>query len=239
VKTQVKSAQLLLIILVATAAFCGSRTACAQAPGVTAPASQAPEVVAPETSQPKGLFINIIEGEGALNDIRTRTAREPIVEVDDENHKPVAGALVLFAIDNGGSSSPFATFSGVNTVSVSTDASGRAVGRGFQITQHKGPYKINVRATKGELQADSVILQSNIEVLLSPSGAPTPAVAAAAHHTHWGWIVGGIAAAGAAAGIVIATHSSSSPTTVTPGTGTVGAPAAVGGIRIPLQGHAR
>jgi hypothetical protein len=235
VKTQIKSAQLLLIIVVATAAFCGVQAACAQAPGTTSPASQAPGVVA--TGQPKGLFINIIEGEGALNDIRTRTAREPIVEVDDENHKPVAGALVLFAIDNGGSSSPFASFSGANTVSVTTDEAGRAVGRGFQITQHKGQYKINVRATKGELQADSVILQSNIEALVSSSGGQTTA-AVAAHH-HWGWIIGGVAAAGAAAGIVIATHSSSSPTTVTPGTGTVGAPAAVGGVLIPLRGHAR
>lgn len=236
-KTQVKSAQLLLIILVATAAFCGFRAACAQAPGDTSPPSQAPGIAAPATSQPKGLFINIIEGEGALNDIRTRTAREPIVEVDDENHKPVAGALVLFAVDNGGSSSPFATFSGANTVSVQTDAAGRAVGRGFQVTQQKGQYKINVHVTKGELQADSVILESNIEALASPSSAQTTA-AVVAHHTHWGWIIGGIAAAGAATGIVIATHSSSSPTTVTPGTGTVGAPAAVGGIRIPLQGHA-
>jgi len=237
VKTQVKSAQLLLIILVATAAFCGFRAACAQAPGDTSPPSQAPGIAAPATGQPKGLFINIIEGEGALNDIRTRTAREPIVEVDDENHKPVAGALVLFAVDNGGSSSPFATFSGANTVSVQTDAAGRAVGRGFQVTQQKGQYKINVHVTKGELQADSVILESNIEALASPSSAQTTA-AVVAHHTHWGWIIGGIAAAGAATGIVIATHSSSSPTTVTPGTGTVGAPAAVGGIRIPLQGHA-
>jgi hypothetical protein len=236
VKTQVKSAQLLLIILVATAAFCGFRTTCAQAPGTTSPASQAPGVVA--TGQPKGLFINIIEGEGALNDIRTRTAREPIVEVEDENHKPVAGALVLFAIDNGGSGSPFATFSGANTFSVQTDVAGRAAGRGFQVTQQKGQYKINVHATKGELQADSVILQSNIEALASPSSAQTTA-AVVAHHPHWGWIIGGVAAAGAAAGIVIATHSSSSPTTVTPGTGTVGAPAAVGGIRIPLHGHAR
>ncbi len=237
-KRQVQSAQLLLITLAATAALCGSRAACAQAPGYTSPTPQAPVVVAPVTGQPKALFINIIEGEGALNDIRTRTAREPIVEVDDENHKPVAGALVLFAIDNGGSGSPFATFSGANAVSVQTDAAGRAAGRGFQVTQRKGPYNIKVHVTKGELQADSVILQSNIEVLLSPSGAPAPAVVAA-HHAHWGWIIGGIAAAGAAAGIVIATHSSSSPTTVTPGTGTVGAPAAVGGIRIPLQGHAR
>jgi hypothetical protein len=220
-----------MIILVATAAFCGAGAACAQAPGTTSPPSQADA-----TGQPKGLFITIIEGEGALNDIRTRTAREPIVEVDDENHKPVAGALVLFAIDNGGGSSPFATFSGANSVAVETDAAGRAAGRGFQITQNKGPYKINVHVSKEQLEADSVIAESNIEAAVSP-GAGQATAAVAAHH-HWGWIIGGIAAAGAAAGIVIATHSSSSPTTVTPGGGTVGAPAAVGGIRIPLHGHA-
>jgi hypothetical protein len=236
VKTQIKFALLLLIILAAPAAF---GAASAQAQETTPPASQAPGSVTAATGQPKGLFINIIEGEGALNDIRTRTAREPIVEVDDENHKPVAGALVLFAIDNGGSSSPFATFSGANTVSVTTDAAGRAAGRGLQITQLKGQYKINVRATKGELQADSVILQTNIEAALSSGGASSPAAVAAAHHVHWGWIIGGVAVVGGVIGGVIATHGSSSPTTVTPGTGTVGAPAAVGGIRIQLHGRAR
>jgi hypothetical protein len=71
--------------------------------------------------QPKTLFITIVEGEGALNDIRTRMAREPIVEVDDENHKPVAGALVLFSLDNAGGS-PYATFAGSPTYSVEPDA---------------------------------------------------------------------------------------------------------------------
>ncbi len=52
---------------------------------------------AEEPAAPNRIFIQIIDGEGALNDIRSRTAREPIVEVDDENHKPIAGALVLFS----------------------------------------------------------------------------------------------------------------------------------------------
>ena len=36
--------------------------------------------------------IEVVEGDGAINNIRQRTAREPIVQVEDENHKPVAGA---------------------------------------------------------------------------------------------------------------------------------------------------
>ena len=47
---------------------------------------------------PQGLQIEILDGDNALNNIQQRTAREPIVQVTDENHKPVAGALVLFAV---------------------------------------------------------------------------------------------------------------------------------------------
>ena len=44
------------------------------------------------------LNIVIVEGDGAINNIRQRTAREPIVQVEDQNHKPVAGAAVVFAL---------------------------------------------------------------------------------------------------------------------------------------------
>ena len=42
------------------------------------------------------LNLVVLEGEGATNNIRQRTAREPIVRVEDENHRPVAGAIVVF-----------------------------------------------------------------------------------------------------------------------------------------------
>lgn len=37
------------------------------------------------------LNLVVLEGDGATSNIRQRTAREPIVQVQDENHKPVAG----------------------------------------------------------------------------------------------------------------------------------------------------
>jgi hypothetical protein len=182
--------------------------------------------------QPKTLFITILEGEGALNDIRTRMAREPIVEVDDENHKPVAGALVLFSLDNGGGS-PYATFAGSPTYSVETDAAGRATAKGFQITQRKGRYSIRVHATKGQAQADAVIAEANIATLASEGSSRPVAVVS---HKKLEWVLGSVAVGGVIAGIVIATHQSS-PTTISPGAGTVGAPAAIGGIR--FQFHPR
>ena len=34
------------------------------------------------------LNLVVLEGEGATNNIRQRTARDPVVQVEDENHKP-------------------------------------------------------------------------------------------------------------------------------------------------------
>lgn len=186
---------------------------------------------APGPDQPKSLFITIIQGEGALNDIRTRTAREPIVQVDDENHKPVTGALVIFSLDKSGSS--YANFGGMSSISVHTDAAGRAFGSGFKTTQRKGSYNIHVHASYGQLVAEDEFVESNIAVLVSQNGTSTGVVAVSHKKA---WIVSSVLVAGAVAGIVFATQQSS-PTSVSAGTGTVGAPAATGGIR--LQFHPR
>ena len=57
---------------------------------------------APQAPAPAKLNIVIVEGEGAINNIRQRTAREPIVQVEDENRRPVAGAAVLFLLPEDG-----------------------------------------------------------------------------------------------------------------------------------------
>jgi len=62
----------------------------------------------PATAAPAESNIVIVEGEGAANRIRQRTAREPIVQVEDENHKPVAGAVVAFTLPNHGAGGAFA-----------------------------------------------------------------------------------------------------------------------------------
>ena len=47
------------------------------------------------------LSLLVLEGEGAINNIKQRTAREPIVEVQDENHRPVAGAFTRTRLPDG------------------------------------------------------------------------------------------------------------------------------------------
>jgi hypothetical protein len=121
--------------------------------GPTAP------LFAQAVAAPMMLHITILDGEDSLNNIRERTAREPIVQVEDENHKPVAGALILFSIQNGGTGAG-GTFNGLSTLSVTTDSEGRAVAHGLKPNETSGSYTIGVTATLGALVATAVIHQT-------------------------------------------------------------------------------
>ncbi len=92
-----------------------------------------------------GLNIVVIEGEGAINNIRQRTAREPIVQVEDRNRKPVAGAAVVFMLPDTGASGVFPN--GSRTLTVMTDENGRAAARGLRPNSVRGEMKIRVNAS--------------------------------------------------------------------------------------------
>lgn len=169
---------------------------------------------AQETVPPKSLQIVILDGEGALNNIKLRTAHEPIVQVQDENHKPVAGALVLFLLPNSG---PGGTFvNGTTNLSVTTDAEGKALARGLMTNKITGPFQIQVRVKYNDLTAQAVINQENIKnksTNVSQNGHPAIIK----------WVMIG-AAAGVGVGLGVWASQSSHTTTITAGTPTVGAP---------------
>src|SRR4051794_21639189 len=76
-------------------------------------------------SLPIQLSIVVIEGEGSTNPVRQRVATEPMVQVEDENHKPITGAAVVFTLPTEGATGEFGR--GAKTLTVLTDAQGRAV----------------------------------------------------------------------------------------------------------------
>jgi hypothetical protein len=183
----------------------------------------------PEGSSQK-LFITVLEGEGALNNIRERDAREPVVQVTDENHKPVSGALVLFLIHDGGHGAG-ATFDGGQTFTATTGPDGIARTSGLQVDRNPGSYTIAVSASLGEIVAEQVIIhQSNVITALnsttSASASGSSTATTAATHGILGMsktvaiIAGSAVVGGVVAGVVVATHGSSS-TTLTLGSSTV------------------
>src|SRR5260370_16891520 len=82
------------------------------------------------------LNLVVLEGEGATNNIRQRTAREPVVQVEDENHKPVAGAIVVFTLPSNGAGGTFAN--GARTLTMVRDSKRHAAAPGFHPNPSNG-----------------------------------------------------------------------------------------------------
>jgi hypothetical protein len=169
-------------------------------------AGQSTPLRAQEVTEPK-LNIVIVEGEGAINNIRQRTAREPIVQVEDENRRPVAGAVVVFLLPD-------------RNLTVTTDSQGRAAARGLRPNNASGQYQIRVTASFQGRTASTMITQTNIAAAAGAAagGISAKLIAILA-------VAGGAAVAG---GVVAATrgngNGAAAPIVVTPGTPSVGGP---------------
>ncbi len=185
-----------------------------------------PTVASAQDAAPK-LNLIVVEGEGAINNIRQRTAREPIIQVEDENHKPIAGAAVVFTLPSQGAGGTFA--GGSHTLTVMTDSQGRAIAHGLRPNTVQGQYQIHVNASYNGQSANTNISQTNALVAAGAGAAAAAGisaklivviVAAAAAAA-----VGGLYASGAIGG-GNGTTAATSPAlvTITPGTGSVGPP---------------
>ena len=168
------------------------------------------------------LNLVIVEGEGAINNIKQRTAREPVVQVEDENHRPVAGAVVLFDLPSQGATGTFP--GGGHSLTVMTDDQGRAVAHGLRPNNVQGQFQIHVTASHNGQTATATITMANAVAAGAAAGA-----GAGISGKLIAVIV--VAAAAAAGGAIYATHSGGGSTTtpptlvmISPGTGTVGAP---------------
>src|ERR1700684_3919781 len=143
------------------------------------------------------LNIVIVEGEGAINNVKQRVNREPIVQVEDENHKPIAGAAVVFFLPNQGPSGFFAN--GGKSLTVTTNADGRATASAITRNNLSGQMAIRVTAAFAGQTATATITQTNVA-----------AVATGLSTTAKVLLILGIAGGAAAAGIVVATRGGSS-----------------------------
>ncbi len=118
--------------------------------------SQAPGEQAPVAK----LNLVVVKGEGAINNIKQRTAREVVVQVEDENRKPVAGAAVVFLLPNSGPGASFAD--GGKLYTAITDQNGRASVSSLKPNQSAGSYELNVNVSYQGLRASGVVHMSNI-----------------------------------------------------------------------------
>ena len=179
----------------------------------TAPAK--PAAAAPGRT----LKVTAVQGEGAINNIRTRSGTAPAVDVRDDSNNPVAGAQVIFELPYAGASGTFTGMMRYQTVK--TDEQGRAAATGFTPNDQEGRFNIKVTVTQGNQAGGLTISQTNSR----------GATAAAKSSRKTWWIVVAVAAVAGIAGGVAATRGGSgtatietTPVSITAGPVTVGGP---------------
>lgn len=175
--------------------------ACLLAGALLLPAQQAPPAAPASTGE---LEITVIEGEGAKNNVRARTAVAPVVEVKEAG-KPVEGAEVVVILPAVGPSGSFHGW--LKNQTVKTDAQGRAVVTGYAPNTEEGRFNIKVTATSGTKTGAAIIAQSNVS-------GPGAAMSGTTTKSRKGlWTAIGVIGAGALiGGVVAATRGDDSPT---------------------------
>jgi hypothetical protein len=100
--------------------------------------------------------IVVIGGEDAVNIIQQKTAVAPLIEVRDRNNLPVAGVAVTFTVGGQG-----ASFGGLTTLTVTTNAAGQAAAVGLTPTA-AGAIQINATALVQGQALTATITQTNV-----------------------------------------------------------------------------
>jgi hypothetical protein len=155
--------------------------------------------------------IEVLEGDGAINNIRLHRAKEPVVRVVDQDGHPIPNVAVTFLLPTQGAGGTFAD--GKTLITVMSDKDGQAVGHGLRPNGSAGQFQIRVTTSLEGQAATTNISQTNAEPAAGKGSSKTILIVA---------LIGGAAAAGAA--VALGKGKSSSSTTTTTNTGAVISP---------------
>jgi hypothetical protein len=141
--------------------------------------------------QETGVKIQIVEGDGAINSIRLRRAKEPVIRVLNASGEPAVGASVTFLLPATGPSGSFSD-NGLS-LTVQTDSRGMAIGRNLRPNAIAGQFRIRATTSWHGAPASASLAQTNAEpvaksghgktiaILVVVAGAIAGGAAAAAH----------------------------------------------------------
>lgn len=166
---------------------------------------------------PASITISVVQGDGAVTSIRQHVTSDPVVLIEDDDHKPINGAVVTFALPVSGASGEFAD--GSKTLTIVTDKNGLATAHGMKVNDVPGKVQIYITASYRGQRARGLINQT----IEAPPGVKTPVVEHTARSGgKWKWVLLGVAAAGGGgAAYYFSTRSNSPGTPVSISAGSV------------------
>jgi hypothetical protein len=228
--------QTLAVLLVVTEIQAAEQAAAPpQAPAVApqttnpSPAPAQPPVVLPPTPAlvEKSLNIRVLAGTGEQNDLERRVMAPLVVQVVDQNERPMDGAEVVFRFPLDGPSAAFPN--GKTSVTVRTNSTGQASAINWMANGQVGTFQVHVNASYGNQVGETIVPMANVTRVVAEARNGVPIK----HESLWShrWfkiaVIGGAAAA-LGIGVYLATRGGSkgsgSTVTINPGSPGVGAP---------------
>lgn len=205
----------------------------AQQPPAAPPASQAPPAPAPAPAPPptiEGLKVVVLAGREEVNDIQRKVMAPLVVEILDQNDRPVEGAEVVFRFPLEG---PSATFAGGRTSqTVRANGQGEAAATNWMANSQTGRFQVHVNASYGNQVGQVTFSMENATKVNRPSASVLGP--GGEKHGSWfspTWVKVAVIGGGAAlvAGIILATRGGSSKSsgatiTISPGSPSIGGP---------------
>ena len=199
-----------------------------QNPGpASSPAQQtAPAPIQPVASLPteESLKILVLAGKGESNDLERKVMSPMVIQVLDQNDRPIEGAEVVFRFPING---PGASFpGGKSSLTVRTNTGGQAAALNWMANSQTGPFDVHVTASYGNQIGETTFSMTNVTRVVEE---PTKAKAESLWSHRWFKIavIGGAAVA-VGLGVYFGTRggskSSGSTVSISPGSPTVGAP---------------
>jgi hypothetical protein len=179
-----------------------------------------PPVISPESLPVvESLKVLPLAGNHAMNDLERRIMSPLVVQVLDQNARPVEGAQVVFPLNGPGAE--FANKQPAQTARTNADGQASAVG---WTARELGTFQVHVTVSRGNELGETIISMTNVARVVE--GAKEK------HKTWWSHKWAKVAVIAGAAGVVVAVvlltrgSSGTSGTTVTatPGSPTIGGP---------------
>ncbi len=192
----------------------------------TPPAAPNPTPAQPLAQLPveQSLKILVLAGNGEQNDLERKVMAPLVIQVEDQNDRPVEGAQVIFRFPITG---PSATFSGgKSAVTERTNGTGQAAAVNWMANGEVGTFQVHVNASYGNQVGETTVSMTNVPRVVAEAKKST---AKSLWSRRWVKIavIGGVAA-GVGIGVWLATRgggkSSGSTVTIIPGSPGVGVP---------------
>jgi hypothetical protein len=172
----------------------------------------------------QSLKIRVLAGKDEMNDLERRVMAPIVVQVVDQNERPVEGGDVVFRFPISGPSAVFT--GGKSSITVRTNGGGQAAAVNWMANGQTGTFQVHVSANYGNQVGETTFSMSNVTRIVEDAKSRSKTKSLWSHTWFKVAVIGGAAAI--AVGVVLATRGGSkgsgSTVTISPGSPSVGGP---------------